>query len=127
MLRCNMKTPLELQLRLDDLLAELQHARRNEELGRLALLIYCEVRCWARQTNEADLAADAGAMFTEQPHVSREVFLTRVDQLIAKLEAVSQRYYAPLAGRVAGNSMKMLLASMSTMSAKPQWSLERSF
>jgi len=127
MLHCNMKTPLELQLRLDDLLAELQHARRNEELGRLALLIYCEVRCWARQTNEADLAADAGAMFTEQPHVSREVFLTRVDQLIAKLEAVSQRYYATLAGRVAGNSMKMLLTSMSTMSAKPQWSLERSF
>ena len=101
MLHCNMKTPLELQLRLDDLLAELQHARRNEELGRLALLIYCEVRCWARQTNEAALAALSGAMFTEQPHVSREVFLDQVDSLIAKLEIVSQRYYAPSAGRTA--------------------------
>jgi hypothetical protein len=101
MLHCNMNTSLELQLRLDDLLAELQHARRNDELGRLALLIYCEVRCWARQTNEAALAALSGAMFTEQPHVSREVFLAQVDRLIAKLETVSQKYYAPPAGSTA--------------------------
>ncbi len=92
-----MNTPLELQLRLDDLLAELQHARRNDELGRLALLIYCEVRCWARQVNEPTLAAHAGAMFTEQPHVSREVFLAQVDSLIVQMTAVSQRYYGPLA------------------------------
>ena len=104
MLHCNMKTSLELQLRLDDLLAELQHARRNDELGRLALLIYCEMRCWARQTDEADLAEYCGAMFTEQPHASREVFLTRVDWLIARLEAVSQRYYAPLTGQAARSS-----------------------
>lgn len=101
MLHCNMKTSLELQLRLDDLLAELQHARRNDELGRLALLIYCEVRCWARQTDETDLAEYSGAMFTEQPHASREVFLTQVDWLIAKLEELSQKYYAPLAGQAA--------------------------
>ena len=97
MLHCNMNTPLELQLRLDDLLAELQHARRNDELGRLALLIYCEVRCWARQVNEPTLAAHAGAMFTEQPHISREVFLAQVDSLILQLTAVSERYYGPLA------------------------------
>ena len=94
-----MTTSLELQLRLDDLLAELQHARRNDELGRLALLIYCEVRCWARQANEADLAAYSGAMFTEQPHASREAFLAQVDSLIAQFEIVSQRYYAPWAAR----------------------------
>ena len=92
MLRCNMNTSLELQLRLEDLLAELQHARRNHELGRLALLIYCEVRCWARQANEATLAAHAGAMFTEQPHV----FLAQVDSMIAQLSAVSQKYYGPI-------------------------------
>lgn len=96
MLHCNMNTSLELQLRLDDLLAELQHARRNDELGRLALLIYCEVRCWARQTNEVELATYSGAMFTEQPHVSREAFLAQVDCLIAMLETASQKYYLPL-------------------------------
>jgi len=96
MLHCNMNTSLELQLRLDDLLAELQHARRNYELGRLALLIYCEVRCWARQANEPTLAAHAGAMFTEQPPVSREVFLAQVDSLIAQVTAVSLKYYGPL-------------------------------
>ena len=91
-----MNTSLELQLRLEDLLAELQHARRNHELGRLALLIYCEVRCWARQANEATLAAHAGAMFTEQPHVNREDFLAQVDSMIAQLSAVSQKYYGPI-------------------------------
>ena len=98
-----MNTSLELQLRLDDLLAELQYARRNDELGRLALLIYCEVRCWARQTNEVALAALSAAMFTEQPHGSREVFLAQVDGLIAKLEIVSQHYYVPSAGTTAAS------------------------
>ena len=109
-----MTTSLELQLRLDDLLAELQHARRHDELGRLALLIYCEVRCWARQANEADLAAYSGAMFTDQPHVSREAFLAQVDSLIAKLEIVSARYYAPSAGRTLSSSGKAWACSTSS-------------
>ena len=96
MLHRNMNTSLELHLRLDDLLADLQFARKSDELGRLALLIYCGVKCWARQANEVDLAASSGAMFTAQPHVSREEFLAQVDCLIAKLETVSQKYYAPL-------------------------------
>ena len=104
MLHCNMNTSLELQLRLDDLLADLQYARKNDELGRLAWLIYCEVKCWARQANEVDLAVSSGAMFTEQPHVSREEFLAQVDCLIAKLETVSQKYYTPL-GRNTTNSL----------------------
>ena len=93
MLHCNMKPSLEFQLRLDDLLAELQHARRTDELGRLALLIYCEVRCWARQADEPGLAEYAGAMFTEQPHQSRTAFLAQVDFLIQQLEGISQKYY----------------------------------
>jgi hypothetical protein len=92
MLHCNMNTSLAFQLRLDDLLAELQHARRNDELGRLALLVYCEVRGWARQANEPALAGYAGAMFTEQPHVSRSAFLAQVDFLITQLEQISQKY-----------------------------------
>lgn len=98
-----MNTSLELQLRLDDLLADLQFARKNDELGRLALLTYCEVKCWARQANEVDLAASAGAMFTEQPHISREEFLAQVDDLITKLGTVSQKYYAPM-GKNSTNS-----------------------
>jgi len=109
-----MTTSLEIQLRLDDLLAELQHARRNDELGRLALLIYCEVRCWARQANEADLAAYSGAMFTDQPHVSREAFLAQVDSLIAQFEIVSERYYAPSAGRTLSSSGKAWACSTSS-------------
>ncbi len=93
MLHCNMNTSIEFQLRLDDLLAELQHARRNDELGRLALLIYCEVRGWARQVGESALAEYAGAMFTEQPHVSRSAFLAQVDCLILQLDNISQKYY----------------------------------
>lgn len=99
-----MNTSLELQLRLDDLLADLQFARKHDELGRLALLIFCEVKCWARQANEVDLAASSGAMFTEQPHVNRQEFLAQVDCLIAKLALVSQKYYAPL-GRGTANSL----------------------
>ena len=102
-----MNTSLDLQLRLDDLLAGLQHARRNDDLGRLALLIYCEVRCWARQAAEPTLAAHAGAMFTEQPHISRDAFLAQVDELIEQLTALSQRYYEPATTTRAGAQMSM--------------------
>jgi hypothetical protein len=105
MLRCNMTISLDLQLRLDDLLAELQYARRNDELGRLALLIYCEVRCWARQANEPELAKYSGAMFTEQPHVSRDVFFEQVDGLISQLARVSQKYYEPLLAKGIANAV----------------------
>ena len=38
----------ELRLALEDVLADLWHARRNDDLGRLALLSYCDMRRWAR-------------------------------------------------------------------------------
>jgi hypothetical protein len=91
MLRCNMTEPLSLQLGLDDLLADLQHARRCDELGRLALLTYCDVRCWARQAGELGVAEHSMAIFTEHPHASKEDFLERVDNLISELQRVRPR------------------------------------
>ena len=45
---CDMGTlSLNLQLGLDDLLGDLRQ-RRSGDLGRLALISYCEVRRWAR-------------------------------------------------------------------------------
>ena len=86
MLRCNMITSLGIQLGLDDLLADLHFARRNNELGRLALLAYCEVKGWARQAGKPDIADSATLMFTQNPCVSRDEFLAKIDTLIATLE-----------------------------------------
>jgi hypothetical protein len=74
-----------LQLGLEDLLGDLRYARRSVDLGRLALLSYCEVRRWARMVGDEDLAAQASAMMTRAPHASREEFLAQVDKLIAGL------------------------------------------
>lgn len=112
MLHCNMNPQLSLQLSLDDLLAELQHARRRGDLGRLALLAYCDIRRWARRAGERSLADHAAAMFTEQPHASREAFLEQVDSLVFELRQVQSRFleatpdsnaagFEPKLGRVA--------------------------
>ncbi len=79
-----------LQLDLEDLLADLRHARRNGDMGRLALLCYCEVRRWARQAGQADLAASSAALVTDSPHGSRQAFLDEMDSLIHRLEALQQ-------------------------------------
>ena len=91
MLRRNMTASLSLQLGLDDLLADLQHARRCGELGRLALLAYCEVRCWARQAGELDVAEHSTAIFTKHPHASKADFLEQVDHLISELQQARPR------------------------------------
>ena len=53
MLHCNMNTSLvSLENGLEDILLDLRSALSGGDLGRLALLAYCEVRRWAR---EADL------------------------------------------------------------------------
>lgn len=88
MLHCNMKPVSDLQLSLEDLLADLHHARRSGDLGRLALVAYCEVRRWARKAGEHDLAEHAAAMITATPHASRDAFLQQVDALIGELEQV---------------------------------------
>jgi hypothetical protein len=75
-----------LQVGLEDLLGDLRYARRSGDLGRLALLSYCEVRRWARMAGYDRLAEHASELITHAPHVSREEFLTEVDGLIAELE-----------------------------------------
>lgn len=76
---------------LEDLLGDLWHARRRGDLGRLALLLYCEVRRWARQAGEQALAQQASALIVDGPSASREDYLARVDRMIAELEAVHVR------------------------------------
>ena len=93
MLHCNMTSATSLQLGLEDLLADLRHARRRDDLGRLALLAYCEVRRWARDAGDSVLADHASHLITGSPHVSREAFLAQIDTLIHELEEV------PLVGK----------------------------
>jgi len=95
MLHRNMTTSDTNQLALEDLLADLHHARRNQDLGRLALLAYCEVRRWARHAGKGDIADWATRMFTEKPCASRDEFLAKIDTLIAALQRHLQPAAAP--------------------------------
>jgi hypothetical protein len=92
MLHCNMNTSLGIQLGLEDLLADLQHARRNEELGRLALLTYCEIRSWARQAGKLDISDNATFMWSGDPCISKAEFLSKIDAMIETLERHQQEY-----------------------------------
>ena len=85
MVHCNMKTSVPLQLALDDLIADLRHSRRLGDLGRLALLAYCEVRRWARHAGQPELAEFSAEMMTGNPHTSREAFLDFIDRLLFQL------------------------------------------
>lgn len=101
MLHCNilfaMNISPSLQLDLEDLLADLHHARRSGDLGRMALLCYCEVRRWARKAGQADLAAVSAAMITGSPHASRQAFLEDMDKLVQQLEALQPAAARPAA------------------------------
>lgn len=99
MLHCNMNaSSVPLQLGLDDLLGDLRYARRGADLGRLALLAYCEVRRWARMAGEQALAEHSSDLITQSPHSSREEFLAEVDELIVELEQVRSRVSGPAPG-----------------------------
>ncbi|WP_157158250.1 hypothetical protein [Delftia sp. Cs1-4] len=76
---------------LQDLAAEITHARRQEALGRLALLCYCQVRPWARRAQEDELAARAWMLSTRAAPTSRTAFLRTIDALIAELEGACER------------------------------------
>ena len=91
MLRCNMSTDQSLQLSLDDLLADLGHARRQGDLGRLALIAYCEVRRWARKAGESQIAEHTSEMITASPHADREAFLAHIDDMMQELLAARTR------------------------------------
>ncbi len=86
MLHCNMKTALNLQLGLDDLLADMRHSRKHGDLGRLAFIAYCEVRRWARAAGEVELENHSSRVIIDSPHDSREAFLAHIDDLIEALE-----------------------------------------
>lgn len=79
-------SPQYLQLALEDLLGDLRYARRIGDVGRLALLSYCEVRRWARMAGAQGLAEHSAELITHAPHANREEFLAHVDRLIVELE-----------------------------------------
>ena len=86
MLHCNMKATLDLKLGLEDVLADLAHARRQGDLGRLALLSYCDVRRWARLARKEALAQRSWRLVVDMPYATRETFLAEVDCLIREAE-----------------------------------------
>ncbi|MEY4978735.1 MAG: hypothetical protein RLZZ352_1005 [Pseudomonadota bacterium] len=76
---------------LEELLDELQSARHADDLGRLALLSYCEIRRWARTAGEEALAQQATLLITNSPMASRQAFLDEVDAMIAELHKARER------------------------------------
>lgn len=90
MLQCNMMTTNTPSLRLDleDVLGSLMHARRNDDLGRLALLTYWDVRRWARIAHRDALAARASDVVLNQPHPDRAAFLAIIDTVIDELKRI---------------------------------------
>ena len=90
-----MKLSATLELCLDDLLADLRHARRQGDLGRLALIAYCEVRGWARQAGQFGIAELSAAMFVAEPHASRQAFLDNIDRLIRELDQLQSSLPQP--------------------------------
>lgn len=95
MLHCTMgTTTAPLQVGLEDLLGDMQHARRTGDMGRLALLAYCEVRRWARQAGEPELADLSTELITRHPYASRDQFMEQIDDLIDELERAHSRVLA---------------------------------
>jgi hypothetical protein len=69
----------------------MHHARRYQDMSRLALLAWCEVRRWARQAGETELAERSTALITDAPQVSRQQFMSEIDQVIEQLEESHRR------------------------------------
>lgn len=82
---------VSLQLGLEDLLGDLHFAPKTGDLGRLALLAYCEVRRWARMAEEQELAKHSSQLINNIPLASRDEFMTKVDALIVELEQAHLR------------------------------------
>ncbi len=78
----------DLRLGLQDLLADLWHARRVGDLGRLALLSYSDVRRWAQAAGLQALASRARGVVLDCPYESRASFLSEVDSFIVEMEQV---------------------------------------
>ena len=90
MLQCNMESEMNNPWALDDLLADLHHARKHGDLGRMAFVAYCDVRRWARDEGRNVLADQAAGLITQSPHQSRDAFLEQIDAVIAQLEILQR-------------------------------------
>lgn len=95
MLHCNMRAQTHqlLRLHLEDILGSLHYARRSDDLGRLALVTYWEVRRWARMARQDLLAEHASRLITDHPHASRAEFLALVDGVIEELETLHRNLH----------------------------------
>ena len=109
MLHRNMTTSLiSLQHGLEDILGDFRFARRSGDLGRLALLTYCEVRRWAREAKVQELAERSSALMGNFPYPSRNEFLAAVDELVVELEQVHCSIAASLSGAHGGHDPNAL-------------------
>ncbi|WP_418315630.1 hypothetical protein [Piscinibacter sakaiensis] len=95
-----------LQLALEDLIADLRHARRTGDLGRLALVAYCDVRPWARKAGESELAELLSEMMTGKPHTTREAFLDLIDRLIFQLLTIHEEFQSVLPDSAPGDNQQ---------------------
>lgn len=94
MLHCNMKHYSQsLKIGLEDLLADLWHARRTGDLGRLAFVCFYGVRRWARVADEPELAEHSALLVTRSPYADRQSFMTDVDQVITELERLHENLH----------------------------------
>ena len=84
----NTELPSALRLDLEDVLGNLQYARRIGDLGRLVHLTYWDVRKWARWAHRDALAQRAAGLVNGQPQPSRSAFLAIVDDVIQELERI---------------------------------------
>jgi hypothetical protein len=73
---------------LEDVLGNLQHARRTGDLGRLAFVTYWEARKWALWAGREALAARAADMISTHPLPDKSAFLEIVDDVISELERI---------------------------------------
>ena len=76
---------IDIQLELEDLLANMRFAHKHNELGRLASLAYCDVKGWARRAGKPDVADKTLQMFSQCPHLTKQEFLEDINSLIATL------------------------------------------
>lgn len=88
-----MNHPKNTHLLLKDLLADLHFARKHEQLGRLALLAFCDVKRWARLAGKHEVADTALRMFSSIPCINKVDFLQSIDKLIEMLELHDQQYH----------------------------------
>lgn len=98
MLHCNMTASTlsgSLLFALEDLAAEVLHARRDLDLAQLATLCYCEMRPWARCADERRLAELSWALCIQRPPLDKAAFLGQIDLLIEELEHTCERAGLP--------------------------------